>query len=490
MGYLVTTRDEYNPESDRFVSKLYFFAFDTLYPIPYVRAELAEAPFLWDFQPSIDYTPGDNIHIAYRGTDNKIWYYTWRSFLTRDLIRHGCAPDWDGPFQVSGFTCEPASSPSIDADGDRVYCAFRGPNANGEDIGEIYRRTRYLNEPPVWRDHVNVSRSPDQESRHAQCHTGTTVTWQEWCPTGDTEVFASFQGEIENLSQDPDPTVHCKYPHGAVRNPIPPEPFVIRLHAAWTKVTAQRERFIHYKTCKYIPRFAYGADYPSYLTGELGCSERAPYCVARDSCKDYGNARVDYSLTELKYELPFLSPTRNYLAELVFFNGEQQKVVQELNIGGRVVTRLTLEPGTCETLRLRLPKSAYQQTKARLGLKRLSGPFACLANSIKVYETTPSSDNGPMGSPVGLGGQPVSAHPNPFRTACEVRFRAAGHAVAKVFDSNGRFVRDLAVNQMHGGVCMATWNGTDASGKFVAPGVYYCVLSSGGGRSCVKVGKQ
>lgn len=34
MGYLVTTRDEYNPESDRFVSKLYFFAFDTLYPIP------------------------------------------------------------------------------------------------------------------------------------------------------------------------------------------------------------------------------------------------------------------------------------------------------------------------------------------------------------------------------------------------------------------------------------------------------------------------
>ncbi len=62
LGYVVATY--YDPE--QFRSYLLFHAFDTLHYEPYFNAWLAYVNQYWDFMPTIDYTPGDNVHICYQ----------------------------------------------------------------------------------------------------------------------------------------------------------------------------------------------------------------------------------------------------------------------------------------------------------------------------------------------------------------------------------------------------------------------------------------
>lgn len=493
MGYLVTTLVGETPGTDQVRSYLYFFAFDTLRPWPpYVSQCLSSATDIWDFRPTIDYTPGGRVHVAWQDRGGEIWYETWEEHYERAAIRTGqVVPEWIGPYRVSDQSTEPASEPSLDADGDLVLCAFRGRNTLGQNIGEVWRAQRSLDvNPPVWEPPVNISNSPERESRHPQCQTRTTVTWHEWFPPADTEVLAAFPGTIQNVSQNPDPTVLCRFPHGAVRNPVPPEPFAFTLHALWSKFGPENERTVHYKRFRYIPTFAGGQEYPCYLSSELGVSRQSPYCVSRDGFREYRDARVDYADAELKYVLPYLSPVRHYLVELVFYNGEADSIRQELRIGDRTVVHPLLKPGVCETLRLRLPPAAYRTTRAELVLKRVSGRFACLANSIKVYEVDPPEGDGPMGAGTGLPEPAVRAWPNPFRSSCAFSFPATGDASASIYDANGRLVCVLPFRRDRTNSGSAVWNGRDAAGIPVSPGIYYCILTAAGSRTRIKVVRQ
>lgn len=494
MGYLVATRVVRQQNDDDVTSYLFFYAFDTLRPWgPYVCQNLTPdgVPDLWDFAPTIDYTPGGRVHVAWQDRGGEIWYNTWQTPRSRWEIRNGVQPQWhDIPFRVSEGA-EPASEPSIDADGDVVLCAFRGRNEQGQDIGEVWRARRNLNvNPPVWEPPVNISNSPDRESRHPQCQTRTTTTWQEEFPDADTEVLAAFHGTIQNVSQNPDREVLCRFPHGAVRNPVPPEPFAFTLHALWSKFGPENERTVHYERFRYIPTFAGGQEYPCYLSSELGTGRQSPYCLSRDGFREYRDARIDYADTELEYELPYLSPVRHYLVELVFYNGEKETISQELCIGGRAVLRPVLKPGACETLRLRLPQAAYRTTRAELALKRVSGRFACLANSIKVYEVDPPEGDGPMGRETGQREPAAKVWPNPFRSSCAFSFPVSGDVSVAVYDANGRLVRELPSRRDRSNSSSAVWNGRDAAGAPVSSGIYYCILTSGSNRTRIKVVKQ
>jgi len=79
--------------------------------------------------------------------------------------------------------------------------------------------------------------------------------------------------------------------------------------------------------------------------------------------------------------------------------------------------------------------------------------------------------------------------PNPFTSYTAVRFSLAeaGHARLEVFDVAGRSVALLVDEMLPAGSAQATWNGQDARGRRVAPGIYFLNLSAGGSAVSVKM---
>jgi flagellar hook assembly protein FlgD len=74
--------------------------------------------------------------------------------------------------------------------------------------------------------------------------------------------------------------------------------------------------------------------------------------------------------------------------------------------------------------------------------------------------------------------------PNPFNPETMIRFELprAMRVTVTVFDVNGRLVKQLLDEQRGAGSSTVEWNGTDAQGRTVATGVYFCVLDAGGAR--------
>jgi hypothetical protein len=68
----------------------------------------------------------------------------------------------------------------------------------------------------------------------------------------------------------------------------------------------------------------------------------------------------------------------------------------------------------------------------------------------------------------------LTAFPNPFRGASEIRFAAPGYAALRIFDARGLLIRDFGT--VHTG--RITWDGRNYSGAPVAPGSYVLRLDA------------
>lgn len=85
------------------------------------------------------------------------------------------------------------------------------------------------------------------------------------------------------------------------------------------------------------------------------------------------------------------------------------------------------------------------------------------------------------------GGSPVvwaSAGPNPFRDRLTLRFAAAATAAVRleIHDIAGRRVRSFEPLRARAGVQSMEWDGRDAAGASVRPGLYVATLTAGGAR--------
>jgi flagellar hook assembly protein FlgD len=71
--------------------------------------------------------------------------------------------------------------------------------------------------------------------------------------------------------------------------------------------------------------------------------------------------------------------------------------------------------------------------------------------------------------------------PNPSRGTVALRFRlpAAGNGEFSMYDLRGRRVRVLARGSFPAGDQGLSWDGRDASGRRVAPGIYFAVVRVG-----------
>ena len=78
---------------------------------------------------------------------------------------------------------------------------------------------------------------------------------------------------------------------------------------------------------------------------------------------------------------------------------------------------------------------------------------------------------------------------NPFVTATTLRFalRSAGAVRLEVFDVRGRRTQMLQIPRLLPGNHVLEWNGRDAQGRGVVPGIYFCRLCTPDGERRGKI---
>ncbi|MDZ7344666.1 MAG: T9SS type A sorting domain-containing protein, partial [candidate division KSB1 bacterium] len=79
--------------------------------------------------------------------------------------------------------------------------------------------------------------------------------------------------------------------------------------------------------------------------------------------------------------------------------------------------------------------------------------------------------------------------PNPFNPTTQIRFKlpAAGAVSLRIFDVNGRLVREWSNEQRTAGAHTIVWDGNDEQGLPVASGAYFSELVFGTIRRVVKM---
>jgi hypothetical protein len=78
--------------------------------------------------------------------------------------------------------------------------------------------------------------------------------------------------------------------------------------------------------------------------------------------------------------------------------------------------------------------------------------------------------------------QLIRAEPNPFRSETTLRLAVpqGTHVKLEISDVMGRRVATLKDDRLHSGNDSVTWDGRDAHGSPVAPGIYFVRIEAGG----------
>ena len=74
----------------------------------------------------------------------------------------------------------------------------------------------------------------------------------------------------------------------------------------------------------------------------------------------------------------------------------------------------------------------------------------------------------------------LSSYPNPFNPATHILYSLSrpGNVSVKVFNVNGRLVKDLLDGKQIDGSHELVWDGRNQNGEFVASGIYFCRLKT------------
>lgn len=83
----------------------------------------------------------------------------------------------------------------------------------------------------------------------------------------------------------------------------------------------------------------------------------------------------------------------------------------------------------------------------------------------------------------------MQARPNPFNPSTQIHFRlpVAGVVSLRIFDVNGRLVRQWNNEPRNAGKHVILWEGRDQAGQFTASGIYFAELVWGKARQIAKM---
>ncbi len=437
--------------------------------------------------PSIAVTPEDLLHVVWQRKDGErqpIYYKTTLEGVTPSIIYQQQGElNWSEKFPVSTPqypTTEPASNPFVEAYGDSVFAVWRGPYEQGNEVGEIWRRTRWILRPPDdWRLPRNWSSSQDLESDYPVMSTGVATAWQELLTSENWEVFLKIgEDTMMNVSETPTPS---RYPHITVKLPSPTGGALMRIYTIWTEEVAPDTFEVKYKLILLPDTSSYG-----YYSVNVGESIPSPYLEERTGYLQYEGYKIDYGRNRLLYRLPFLNPQYDYMARAIVFSAKSGRTRQNFVFDDSTITTIEFEPFKPETLWIEIPNEAYENdlvVKERIN--RLIGNFAVLADLVLYqYEESMggSGEGGAMGDNIGLTLKPVlyNCLPNPFCSQTIIRYQIPSLALVslKVYDIAGREIRTLVNTSQKAGDYRVTWNGKDNEGRLLSDGVYFYSLKT------------
>jgi hypothetical protein len=445
-----------------------------------VRLDSAGPTFCYG--ASIALTPGYMGHVAWIRGQSVIYRQCQNSV-------------WSPPVTISSpllpFVTEPASNPSLEAYGDRVYCVWRGPNDYGLFPGDVWQRSRWLSLPPQQWDFItwNQSQTPNQESDFPVMTTDFVTVWHEQVPPDNYDIWGRFA-----LNPGPEPffvsLLPSRYPHvdgywagtgGFLCNTV------------WTEQVLPLYE-VKFGTHSYIPALGKGLrpgprdgyEPGLYYAAMLGQPEQSPYCLSRGGHAKLAAWNSDTSGTVLEYRLPYLDPRRFYKLRAIMYHEGKETWSAAMRCDSGAWSLLKSLPGIPDTVWLRVPRQSYKQdARIILELARVSGDYVSLAE-LKLFQIEDRTREGEGTQSAGTAGAFVtrlwSCTPNPFDRATSINYElgCSGPVAVTVHDVSGRLVRRLESGPRPAGGHVARWDATDGRGRIVPAGVYFVRLSAGG----------
>jgi hypothetical protein len=229
----------------------------------------------------------------------------------------------------------------------------------------------------------------------------------------------------------------------------------------------------------------------AYLEVEAGTVEPTPYTVSRDGYTTYPSGiSVDYSTTELVYELPYLNPDADYTLQVVGYHESSEKWNEQVKIDGLMTKVLKVTAHVPETLRIDIPRGYFaDDKKVTLNIRRLTGDYAAVSN-ISIFRTEIASQPGSIKKSQSIaeaktGTAPSfmlgTCYPNPVKGSTSISFQIpqAGKVSLKVYNIQGQLVKMLVDDVKQAGIHNATWDCKNDVGQRVSNGIYLYRLCTG-----------
>ncbi len=423
--------------------------------------------------PSIATTPGDVISVVWQRDDGieqhtmyrNCYYGSWGNTVTVSFhpVRPYAEPSWE---------------PSAEAYGDSAYVVWRGRSEVGTPDGDIWQRTVPI-EPFPWPPYEprDLSLTTGVVSEFPQNSLNAAVAYQEEWATWD--LFGYIVGQNRTLVSD---AAESRYVD--ITAEWQPDPAGLGLDAIWTSEEPAGQYEVKFLHRDYGPEDAPARNW--YYDCGIGDTGKTRYCLLRDGRAKWRDFQVDYGRQQLCYRLPFLNPSYIYKLRAVLFHASRDTWVNDFSFEGRRATRVAFRPLQPETVWVTIPRDLYaNDCEATLDISRIAGEYAALAG-LRLYQYSPYRQGNDEG--VQSGSAAVSA-----RSRCEVvgaslsrggialsyQVDASERASLRIYDARGAVVRELVSGPAVPGRHEVRWDGTDATGRRVPTGTYFCRLERG-----------
>ncbi|UCG44378.1 MAG: VCBS repeat-containing protein [candidate division WOR-3 bacterium] len=465
---------------------IYFCAFDSM-GVYYTEAMdyviLGDPPVSLS-SPSLSIIPGDYLQVSWE-KGGVVYFRTTQLPVDPDYIRYHGSPTWLPAEPISDAPTQPGSHTFCEADGELVFGVWRGPNAAGQNVGEIYRRrgTFIPGQRPNWYLYpVNESNTPADESDNPVMSTSMALVWEQdppLCP-GIPEIVGIVDGVPVTLSNTPGGV--SRLPH----TELSPAPLGMQqdwqLFTIWTEQESPGSQYevVH-------DDYYFGGDFGDtsaarqVLSVRLGDSVPSHLCLQRGGFDRSGKMNVDFAASSLVYRIPFMNPRMHYLLEIVGYQRTDKDAEQRISLSDSVNWKMTLEYDRPETLRVVVPPELYRRTTMTLRADRTKGQRVALA-AVKLYEFEVVEQGKGGEQSQSLAEKPAFSQvfPNPFQRAASISFALplAQSVSLQVYDISGRVVRTLVSGPHPAGVHSVTFDGTGDDRRKLAAGVYLVRLET------------
>ncbi|UCG42510.1 MAG: hypothetical protein JSU73_11675 [candidate division WOR-3 bacterium] len=430
--------------------------------------------------PSVATTPGDIVHVVWAYEDA---WNCWSRIRYNQRAYGVWLPNYEEPsWDILYPYAEPAFYPCVEAYGDFTYAVWKGRDNNGNDIGDIWRRRRLVDALP-WRDTRNISRTENKVSLYPQYSTSEVGAWQE-APNSHWDLWGSIGDKVVTIYES-DP--NSQFPSIVAELP-PPGEIGTLIRTLWTEEVPGGEPApyeVKYTCYEDIPTDE-TTEYAYYDCG-VGDSTPSRFCLARDGFAKWRGFSVDYAREKLRYRLPYLNPHCVYWLRSVHYHATKDTWSDGFSLDGVQVGKYQYRPLTPETVWVTIPRALYERDcEVTLDVARLAGEYSAVAE-LKLFEIYPyrlrGEDGGPQSGPVW---KPLSQvvfdnlTPTLFRHGALIRYSVLTPQAVdlRIYDVQGRLVRNLACGAHKPGSYDAHWDGTDERGKRVPSGTYFCRLTS------------